>query len=116
MVVKSILLAVILCLGPVLQAQSSGAEREGGLGSEPIVEPRVVLGAWADFHVAFCYLDANGVFEVQTVEGPFIRTPDIFDVSTLSPSCQTGNRIAIFVTAISGQSFLWSSIVTYPFK
>jgi hypothetical protein len=115
MVVKSILLAVILCLGPVLQAQSSAADREGRLGSEPIVQP-LLANEWAILHVNFCYLDANGLFQIQTVEGHLISTSDILDVATLSPSCQTGNRIAVFITGFTNQGFLWNGIVTYPFK
>jgi glucose/arabinose dehydrogenase len=122
--------ATTLMLGTGLSISSFGEDQAGELyvvdltgavyrltarAPEPIVEP-LVVGAWANFHAAFCYLDANGVFQIQTVEGLLIPTPDKLDVAVLSPSCQTGNLIAIFVTGVSGQSFSWNGIVTYPFK
>ena len=123
---KSILLAGILVLSPLLEAQSIAAQkvREGRMrpeGSESLtpelsVEARAIALGWNFFHVAFCYVDANGVFQIQTTEGPVVFTTFSLDVVMLSPSCQTGNLLAVYVTQVVGDNFDWNGIVTYPFQ
>lgn len=126
MIIKSMLLAVILLFGSLVsvKAQSSGAEAvsEGQLSSDGATT-QAVLG-WNYFHVRNCYLDGSGsitsptfyVFPVETSVLSFIFTTSPAFIQTIAPACQTGNWIAVFITAISGSTLSWNAVYTYAFR
>jgi hypothetical protein len=123
MIFKSILLAVIVLFGAlsVADAQSKDKDNEvvgeGQLRSDQVTT-QAVLG-WNSFHVSNCYADTNGSFLLFAVESSqinfiFITNPVV--IATVVPFCPTGNLMAVFVTSVSGSSFLWNQIFTYTFK
>jgi hypothetical protein len=121
MIFKSTVVAVILLLGvlSVAKAQSKGGEvvGEGQLRSNEFTT-QAVLG-WNFFHVRNCYVDTNGTFLVFPVESSqinFLFISDIALIATLTPACQSGNLLAVFVTTIAGSNFTWNQLLTYTFK
>jgi hypothetical protein len=121
MIFKSIVLAMILFFGviSVADAQSMFGDEKaswGELRSDGVITQAVP--GWNFFHVAFCYADTSGffVFGVETSIISFLFTTQPGFVSTLTPACQTGNLMGVFVTSVSGTNVSWSAIAMYPFK
>lgn len=122
---KSILVAMIVFFGSVVvvNAQTGKGEvvSEGQLSSGTAVT-QAVLG-WNFFHVNNCFLDGSGsltspaliVIPLETAVASFIFTTSPVFITMLAPACQSGNLIAVNVTAISGGSFSWNAVYTYKF-
>src|SRR5262245_17351663 len=103
---KLLLLTVILFLGSLstASAQSSNGEflGEGRVGSGRGTEgvgTEIAIG-WNTVHVQNCFVDSNSVFHVFPVESAqvaelFTVNPTV--IALLTPACQTGNFIAVFV-------------------
>ena len=78
--------------------------------------PGVVVG-WNYGHLSNCqtYVDGSTTwFYVVFKEGSHGWTNNPAIISTLSPACQTGNLIAVYVTSVN--PLRWNNVYTYGFK
>lgn len=111
MIIKSALLAAILCFGSVTVAgaQMSNPSGEVVSGSQPVTS--VLLG-WNYIHPAAC-TGINGYYYIIAAEGGYWFTNDSAALIGLAPACQTGNWVGFHVIDSSGA---WDQVYVFPFK
>jgi hypothetical protein len=110
MIIKSTLLAVIVFVGSLTVANAQTFVNGGVAG------PFTTLG-WNYGHLANCYTQVDGSitwFYAYIQEGGFGFTNNPAFAITLSPACQTGNFVGVFVTNLN--PLRWTQVVTFTFK
>ena len=111
MIIKSTLLAVIVFIGSLSIAEAQSYVN-GGLAG-----PQTVLG-WNFGSVNWCQTTFDGsttwFYFFFPLENGYVYTNNPSFVSTLSPACQTGNRVAVYVYNLD--PLLWHQVVTYSFQ
>jgi hypothetical protein len=110
MIVKSIVLAAVIFFGSVTLTKAQTFVNGGVPG------PNTALG-WNFGYIANCatYVDGSNTFLFAYFEGggyAYTNNPGFAILA--APACQTGNLAGIFVTRLN--PFLWTAVVTYPFK
>ena len=103
-----LVLAGLLYLGSAANAQTFVYTGAPG--------PATQIG-WNFGHVSRCAVKISGttvwyIFIIE--EGGWGITNDANVAASVSPVCQTGNRIAVRVTKLS--PFAWDYVYQYPFK
>jgi len=97
MIVKATLLALVLLVGSLTPAEAQTFVNGGAPG------PQTALG-WNYGHIMNYYTQVDGSttwFYAFIQEGGFGFTNNPSFAITLSPACQTGNLIAVFVTSLN---------------
>lgn len=110
MFVKSTLLAVVVFFGSLAVADAQTFVNGGAPG------PNTGLG-WNYGHINNCYTQVDGSttwFYAFIQEGGYGFTNNPAFATTLSPACQTGNFIGVFVTSLN--PFRWTQVATFTFK
>jgi hypothetical protein len=77
-----------------------------------------VVTGWHFMHATNCLITFDGTFNTLYVypsEGGFVTTAGFQYQALISPSCQTGNWIGIYVDNV-GFSGHWSNLMTFGFK
>ena len=70
---------------------------------------------WNYGHISNCQVSVDGsVFLVAVKEGGYGYTNNPMVIAALSPACQTGNWIGVYVTCLN--PFRWTNVATYDFK
>ena len=119
--VKSIVLAMILCLGSLGVAGAQSHEPIALGGSQPAnnaststtgpTAQAIVLG-WNYVH-AFACSGVGGFFYFIAQEGSIWFTNDVNALIGLAPACQTGNIVAFHIFNSNGS---WDQVYVWPFK
>ena len=114
MFAKITVVAALALLGFLSIAEAEGVRR--AVTSTPVSDASVsaaVIPGWSAFHIAHCLVD-DGVlyfYPLENIGFVFFSTSDIFDFPLITPACQTGNLVAIFITPNG-----WGQFYTFTFK
>jgi hypothetical protein len=84
-------------------------------GSESLPSVQVTTG-WNFFHISNC-LANNGIlvfYPLEAIGASYFWANDPDIVATITPACQTGNQVGVFVTDTSAHT--WSYFYTFTFK
>lgn len=108
---RSFLLPLAFALAALTQTAEAQTFVSGGAPG-----PRTGLG-WNYGHVAHCQTQSDGsttLFYVYAQEGGYGYTNNQTVANMLSPACQTGNWIGVYVTSLN--PFHWTQVVTFTYK
>lgn len=117
----------VLTLGVMSYAQSSSQplpppERPNlshvgnGYGDSLHDSAKPLAVGWNYYHIGNCTMYTNGGYDIliaYMTNGTYFYTYDSQFQNVMSPSCQSGNWIAIYVTDVYGD---WNQVWTYTYK
>src|SRR6516165_7958756 len=106
MIPKIAVVAALVLFGflAVAEAESvrGGEASTPSSGASATVQPLVVSG-WNYFHIANCgvFNDFLYFFPLEAIGINFFVTNDLVAIAALTPACQSGNLVAVFITNTS---------------
>jgi hypothetical protein len=119
MIPKVTIVAALVLLGFLSVAEAQGVK--GGQASTPSsgasasVQASIAAG-WTFFHIAHCFVfnDFFFFFPLEAIGVSSFFTNDLLVIPAITPACQTGNLVAVFI--VDPSTITWNQFYTYTFK